>query len=372
WVFGRQVEPAPEVPNGTLVEIIDAAGRFVGHGLYNGASDIRIRVLHRGKKSAMDSPRQFLQRALAEAIRLRKRVLRLPEVTDAWRAVFAEGDDMPGLIVDHFAGHLVCEHHSLGFWNLREDIGWALEQLIPGAPIVHRMPQGAARSEGGQPGLDGAPPSTVWIREHGIEYPVELATGHKTGWFCDQRDNRQRVADLANDRFVLDLCCNRGGFALNAKRAGARRVHAVDLDEVALDGARQAAARNHLDIEFEHADAFQVLRSMQGAKVRPNLIVLDPHKLIRGQGNMDEGRRKYGDFNSLALQTLAPGGLLATFSCSGALDLPSFLGILFQSARRAERGLRLLSVYGAALDHPQRPDFPRGAYLKGALCVVDG
>ncbi|MEZ6004299.1 MAG: class I SAM-dependent rRNA methyltransferase [Planctomycetota bacterium] len=372
WIFGRQVEAAHDIPNGSLVEVLDAAGRYAGHGLYNGRSDIRVRILHRGKRSAMDKPRQFLLKGLSEAVRLRKRTLRLPEVSNAWRAVFAEGDDMPGLIVDHFDGHLVCEHHSLGFWNLREDVAWALGELFPGAPILHKFPQGASRSEGGEPGFDGADAGRVWIEEHGLAFPVDLGRGHKTGWFCDQRDNRQRVADLARDRVVLDLCCNRGGFALHAAARGARRVTAVDLDEVALAGAQDAGHRNRLEVDWQHADAFDVLRGLANERNRPSLIVLDPHKLIRGQANQDEGRRKYSDLNSLALAGLAPGGLLATFSCSGALDLPSFLGIVFQAARRAERGLRLLSIWGAAPDHPQRPDFPRGAYLKGALCAVDG
>lgn len=371
WIFGRQVEPADGVEDGSLVEVIDGAGRFAGHALYNGASDIRLRMLHRGKRSAMDKPRQFLQRSLAESIRLRRKILRIPEVSDAWRAVFAEGDDLPGLIIDHFAGTLVCEHHSLGFWKLREDLDWALEQLMPGSPVVHRMPQAAARAEGTVAADPEGDWPTVWIEEYGLRFPVELGRGHKTGWFCDQRDNRQRVAALARDRIVLDLCCNRGGFALHAAKAGARRVTAVDLDEVALEGARAAGEANGLPVEWTHADAFDVLRAAQKEKSKPSLIVLDPHKLIRGQGSMDEGRRKYSDLNTLALSALAPGGLLATFSCSGALDLPGFLGIVFQSARRAERGLRLLDVWGAAHDHPQRPDFPRGAYLKGALCTVD-
>ncbi|MCA9002963.1 MAG: class I SAM-dependent rRNA methyltransferase, partial [Planctomycetes bacterium] len=305
WVFGRQVENAQGLADGSLVEVLDASDRFAGHALYNGSSDIRLRVLNRGRKSAMDHPRQFLLQKLSEALRLRRKTLRLPETTDAWRAVFAEGDDLSGLIVDHFAGALVCEYHSLGFWNMREDVEWALGELVPGASVVHRFPQGAAVAEGSRPDTDGAELSKVWINENGVEFPVMLATGHKTGWFCDQRDNRQRVAALAEGRNVLDLCCNRGGFAMNAARAGARRVHAVDLDEVALEGAKEAAAKNGLDVTCEHADAFHVLRALPREKTRPNLIVLDPHKLIRGNGNMEEGKRKYSDFNTLALEGLA-------------------------------------------------------------------
>jgi 23S rRNA (cytosine1962-C5)-methyltransferase len=196
--------------------------------------------------------------------------------------------------------------------------------------------------------------------------------GHKTGWFCDQRDNRRRVASFAAGLDVLDLCCNLGGFGLSAARAGARRVLCVDLDEVALERAQRAAQLNHLgDVLFRHEDAFHTLRAVGREKRRPGLVVLDPHKLIRGKSNLEEGKKRYLDMNALALAAVAPGGLCATFSCSGALDLPGFLGLVFQAARRAEREVRVLEVYGAGPDHPQRPVFPRSRYLKGALLAVD-
>lgn len=372
WIYGRQVAHSPEVVDGALVEVLDRSDRFVGHALYNGRSDIRLRMLNRGKRRALDRPRDFLRDRLASAARLRRKVLRLPEVTDAWRLAHAEGDDLSGLVIDRFADTFVCEFHSLGFWRLREEVTGALLQLDPSARVVHRVPRSAARLEGFED--EELPPEEegeIWINEHGLGFPVTPGSGHKTGWFCDQRDNRQRVAQLARDRHVLDLCTNAGGFALFAARAGARRVVAVDLDEVALDRASRAAHQARLSVEFRHKDVFDYLRASAGSRRPPELVVLDPHKIISGRAQMDSGRRRYLDMNALAVGAVAPGGLFATFSCSGALELPAFLGIVFQAARRAERGLRLLELFGAAPDHPQRPEFPRSRYLKGALFAVD-
>jgi 23S rRNA (cytosine1962-C5)-methyltransferase len=224
WIFGRQVEPKDLPEDGSLVEVHDRSGRFFGHGLYNGASDIRVRILARGKKSELRNPREFLGRRLAAADRIRKRVLRLPEIADAYRVAHAEGDDLPGLVVDRLGDVLVCEHHARGFWNLRREVEAALLELYPGLAVVHRVPKTAAKSEGFEPEEATADPGERWIREHGLEYPVRPGHGHKTGWFCDQRENRLQVASLARGADVLDLCCNAEGSRSGAR--GARKVAA--------------------------------------------------------------------------------------------------------------------------------------------------
>jgi len=371
WVFGRQVEPRDLPSDGSLVEVHDRSGRFFGHGLYNGASDIRVRILARGKKSELRNPREFLLRRLSAADKIRKRLLRLPDVADAYRVVHAEGDDLPGLVVDRLGDCLVCEHHALGFWNLRRDVEAALGELYPGLPVVHRVPKTAAKSEGFEPDEATVDLGLRWIREHGLEFPVHPGHGHKTGWFCDQRENRITVAALAKGMDVLDVCCNAGGFALQAARAGARRVTGIDLDEVVVARAREAAARNRLAADFVHADAYDALRSAKSDREKPGLVVVDPHKIVKSKANLEAGLKSYSDLNTLALESARSGGVVATFSCSGILDLPTFLGMVFQSARRSERGLRLLATLGAGPDHPQRPDFSRSRYLKGALLAVD-
>jgi 23S rRNA (cytosine1962-C5)-methyltransferase len=372
WVFARQIATSDAVPDdGALVEVHDRSGRFFAVGLYNGASDIRVRILSRGKKSDVRNVREFLLRKLASADRLRRKLLRLPEVTDVYRVAHAEGDDLSGLVVDRLGPVLVCEHHALGFWKLRHDVEWALRELYPELDVIHRVPKSAAKSEGFEPEEPVRDVGIVRVREHEIAYPLRPGMGHKTGFFCDQRDNRLTVARLARGADVLDLCCNTGGFALQAKRLGARTVRGVDLDEQVVELARDAVRENRLEVEFVHADAFDVLRTVRGAREKPGIVVLDPHKIIRQRAQVEEGLRKYGDLNTLALEVVRPGGLLATFSCSGALETSAFVGMLFQSARRAERGVRLLAALGAGPDHPQRPEFGRSRYLKGALLAVD-
>src|SRR5258706_3963222 len=372
WIYGRNVGPLAGPPeDGALVEVEDRAGRFVGHALFNARSDIRMRLLSRGKKSDLRNPREFLLRRLAAADRLRKKTLRLPEETDTYRVVHAEGDDLSGLVVDRLGSALVCEYHALGFWRLREEIASALTELYPGFPVYHRVPKSARASEGFEPRAEEPPAEELWITENGLRFPGLPAQGHTTGWFCDQPENRAPLARYAAGGDVLDLCCNLGGFALNAARAAARRVRAVDLDEVALARAQRAAAENKLAVEYVHADAFDFLRAQKSAAEQAGLVVLDPHKLIVGKAQYEAGMLRYRDLNTLAIGCVRPGGLLATFSCSGALDLPAFMGMVFLSARRAGREIRLLAVLGAGPDHPQRPDFARSRYLKGALLAVD-
>jgi 23S rRNA (cytosine1962-C5)-methyltransferase len=372
WIYGRQVrQPEEEVEPGSLVEIVDASGRFIGHGLYNPMSDIRLRVLSRGKKTELDSPRRFLLQRLASADRLRKKLLKLSSKTDAYRMVHAEGDDLPGLIVDRFADTIVCEYHSLGFYCMQAEVQSCLEELYPKARILHRVPLNARKMEGFEPESEVEDSDEVIITEHGVRFAVLPGQGHKTGFFCDQRDNRVKVASMCKDADVLDLCCNIGGFALHAKAAGARHVRAVDLDEVVLERAEASARANKFDVEFIHADMFHVCRSEIGRGSQSQVVILDPHKIVRTKRTLEDGLIKYLDMNALALGCVRPGGLLATFSCSGAVDLQEFVGTVFRASRRAERPIRVLEVLGAGPDHPQRPDFPRSRYLKGLLLSVD-
>jgi 23S rRNA (cytosine1962-C5)-methyltransferase len=376
WIFARQVRDPGAAQDGELVEVRDERGQFLGHALFNSRSDIRLRLLSRGKKSSLDDPRRFLLETLARADRLRRKVLRLEQQGNAYRVAHAEGDDLPGLIVDRLGDWLVCEHHALGFYRLRQAIEWALAQLYPRARVVHRFPGPAARAEGCEElaearAEEGAPEPTELI-ENGLTFVCSPGVGHKTGWFCDQRENRARVAHFAAGRDVLDLFCNAGGFALNAARAGARSVRGVDLDEKVLERARASAQRNDLEVAWRHADAFDVLREAAASPgSRPGLIVVDPHKLIPSKQAEELGLAKYRDLNTLAIAAVRSEGLVATFSCSGLLSEPSFVGLLFACARRAGRELKLLERFEAGPDHPQRPDFARSRYLKGALLAVD-
>ncbi|RJP37892.1 MAG: class I SAM-dependent rRNA methyltransferase [Phycisphaerales bacterium] len=213
--------------------------------------------------------------------------------------------------------------------------------------------------------VEPAPPSTTIIREHGVRYRVDLTGGHKTGFFCDQRDNRRRFAGFCRDAAVLDCCCYSGGFGLCAKLlGGASEVTSVDLDETALALARDNANLNQTRIKHVHADAFPYLRQMHGNGALYDAIVLDPPKLALTRRDVDDALRKYHDLNVLACQVLRPGGLLLTCSCSGLVSEPTFRDVVFRAGRRAGRRLQLLAASAAAADHPVADNCPETAYLK--------
>ena len=214
-------------------------------------------------------------------------------------------------------------------------------------------------------------PPRVTIQEHGIKYRIHFEEGHKTGFFCDQRDNRRELARYCEGRSVLDLCCYTGGFGLNALiRGQAREVTCVDLDEKAVALAKENGHANQVRLDAVHADAFGYMRQM-GANGRTyGVIVLDPPKLIPDRDEIAPGKRKYFDLNVLAMKLVEPGGILVTCSCSGLLPPADFLGILRAAARMAGRPAQLLAFTGAAADHPVALDTPEGAYLKVAWLRV--
>ncbi len=231
---------------------------------------------------------------------------------------------------------------------MRVDERIALAEDFPGRPVT-------------SPGL----PARVTIHEHGVRFRVVFEGGHKTGFFCDQRDNRRDLARFCNDRSVLDACCYTGGFGLHALvRGQARDVTGVDLDEKAIALARDNANLNQVRPTFVHADAFGYMRQMAQNGRTYGVVVLDPPKLIPGRLDIASGKRKYFDLNVLAMGLVEPGGLLLSCSCSGLLSPEEFLILLRAAARQAGRSAQVLAVTGAAPDHPVGLDALEGAYLK--------
>jgi 23S rRNA (cytosine1962-C5)-methyltransferase len=215
-----------------------------------------------------------------------------------------------------------------------------------------------------EPPRDATPTGPV-IREHGVRYRVDVAAGHKTGFFCDQRDNRLRFARLCERANVLDLCCYTGGFSLCARLlGGARSVSAVDLDEEALAVARENANLNQTRIDFVHADAFAYARQMVANGRQYQSVVLDPPKLALTRAELDDALHKYHDLNALVLQLVQPGGVMLTCSCSGLVSRDVFVRTVYSASRRAARRIQILDQSGAAPDHPVLPECPESAYLK--------
>ena len=357
------VAKAPKLPSGILVTLRTPEGVILGDGFWNSFSDIAVRRLTSGDArfdlAALDA-------ALDRATALRASLPALAAETDAWRAVHSEGDHLSGLIVDKLGEVAAVELHSAGW------IGW-LDELLPRlhrrlGTTHHRVTlnERTARLEG-VPAIDRSSegcPASLRIHEHGVRYRVDLATGHKTGFFCDQRENRRDFAQWASGD-VLDLCCYTGGFSAAVARAGrADSITGVDLDEEALATARDNLNLNQVRAQLVHADAFDWLRQVGASGRRFDSIVLDPPKFIPGRRDELTGRGKYHDLNRLAFSVLKPGGLLLTCSCSGLLSRQEFTELVTTAARKSGRAARLLRVTGAAPDHPVLLECPETEYLK--------
>jgi 23S rRNA (cytosine1962-C5)-methyltransferase len=369
WVWSAQVhKPEERLPPGSVVEVQDARGRFVGRGFWNGHARIALRLLAHDPAEAIDA--DWIAARIARAVRLRRELLRLDRDSDAWRVVHSEGDGLSGLVVDRYADVLVVEYFAAGMWRFREAIHAALLEHFPGARLYWFAESHVQKQES----FDcraAAPPAPVAVHEHGLAFHAAPGAGHKTGFFADQRDNRRRFAGLARGRRVLDLCCNAGGFAVHAMAAGARAATGVDMDAGILEIARANAAANGLAVDFRQADIFDWLRDAVARGERYDAVVLDPAKLTRDRNRVLDALKKYFAMNRLALDVIPPGGLLLTCSCTGLVGEADFLEMLRRVALNAGREIQLLEVRGAGPDHPVRADVPEGRYLKAVFCRVD-
>lgn len=360
----------PRARDGDLVKVMDRDGLPIGYALWNGRSQIALRIL----TTAIDVPGpEFWESRIDDAIRLRRDFLDLDTETDAYRVLHAEGDGLSGLIVDRFADVLSVEIFSLGMY---QRIGPILELLSEKLGTKHfrvHVDERIAMAEDfpGSPIASPKLPPRVTIREGDVRYRVKFEGGHKTGFFCDQRDNRRNLAKFCKDRDVLDLCCYTGGFGLNALiRGKAREVTCIDLDEKAIATAKDNANLNQVKPNFVHADAFGYMRQMGVNGREYGVVVLDPPKLIPGRLDISAGKRKYFDLNVLAMKIVEPGGTLLTCSCSGLLPPEEFLILLRAAARQAGRSARVLAVTGASSDHPVGLDALEGAYLKAVWLQI--
>lgn len=369
--FASQLYPAmireasPDAAPGSLVAVYDKEGRRFGTGIFNPHARVPLRMFHHGEAPFTEA--DFLP-LLDRALDLRLDRLRLPEMTDTFRAVHSDGDGLSGLIVDKFADVLSVEVHSLGVWqrlphwlpHLHARLGTRRE-VVDVSDLAARLERISRRELAARP---AGPP--VKIREHGVRYEVNFAEGHKTGFFCDQRENRLRFARLAGPSTrVLDLCCYTGGFALAAVALGrATDVTGVDLDETAIAQARRNANLNQARVNWVHCDAFSYARQMQRNAQQWDLIVADPPKFVASRDEFREGQRRYEDLNGLALTLLKPGGLLVTCSCSGLVSAEDFEQFVCRAAHRQGRRLQILDRTGAGPDHPVMSNCPEGRYLK--------
>lgn len=368
WVWSAQVvKPAERIPPGSVVDVVDARGRFIGRGFWNGHARVALRLLTTSPDETIDN--DWIATRLARAVALRRELLRLDDVSDAWRVVHSEGDGLSGLVVDRYANHLVVEYFAAGMWRFRDVIHAELQKHFPGASLYWFAEQHVQRQESFDVRSNDAP-SAVDVHEHGLAFHAAPGLGHKTGFFADQRDNRARFAQLARGRRVLDLCCNAGGFAVHAMKAGALEATGVDADAAILEVARENARLNGVEARFEQGDVFEWLRAAIARGETWDAVVLDPPKLTRDRNQVVNALKKYFAMNRTALDVIEPGGILLTCSCTGLVGEDDFLEMIRRVALNAGRDIQVLHVDGAGADHPVASNVPENRYLKAAFCRV--
>jgi 23S rRNA (cytosine1962-C5)-methyltransferase len=324
----QQPEPGESPPPATELTLM-------GYGWYNPKSEIAVRVV-RWEAEIPDGA--YWQQLIERAVSLRTEMLRLDRDTDCYRVLHAEADGFPGLVVDRYGDCLSAELFSAAAAPRVERI---LELLSVRLGTQHWLIQPGPHLQS-QEGFEVGPrasenlPSQVTVHEHGVRFLVEFDGSHKTGFFCDQRENRQRLAQFCEGGSVLDLCCYTGGFAVTAAKLGRPgSVTGVDLDAAPLMLARRNAGLNQIQVKFTQADAFAYMRDMLRSSRTFDVVVLDPPKLIRNRAELEEGTRKHFDLNRLAMQLVRPGGLLLTCSCAGLLSAHEFTRLVRAAARSA-------------------------------------
>lgn len=363
-VFASMVGAAsPDATAGQLVQLRSREGTPCGAALYNPKARIPLRVVHRGDEPVGE---EVFTALLDRAIDLRLETLRLPEVADAFRVVHSDADGLGGLIVDRYGDVLSIDCHSLGVYQRLPAWIEHLHRRLGTSRAVVEVERRAAQLEYMKVDQTfSTDVRTVRIREHGVKFEVDFQQGHKTGFFCDQRENRRRLAEFVKGARVLDLCCYTGGFALSAAvNGGAAEVTGVDLDEKAIEQAKRNANLNQARVKWVHADAFAYARQMIENGETFDVVVLDPPKLVHDKDDAAVGRRKYEDLNGLGARVLKPGGLLVTCSCSGQVSAEEFEQAVCRGAHEAGRLLQILDRTGPGWDHPVMSNCPESKYLK--------
>jgi 23S rRNA (cytosine1962-C5)-methyltransferase len=353
----------------------DHEGRFLAWGHFSPHSEIRVRLLewHADRSVNERWYRERLERAVAMREALAERI-----DSDCLRIVHAEADGLPGLVVDRYGDYLVMQCLTVGMERVKKTLVDLLAERLHPAGIYERSDVDLRRHEGLEKArgirFGSMPPERILLREGGRIFQMDLREGQKTGFYLDQRDNRRAVARYAEGKTVLDVFSYTGAFAAWALAGGAEKVTVVESSRNALpllQANLEAAAEGSDRVEIVTGNAFEILRRFRTQGRRFDLVILDPPKLARTKSQLERALRAYKDANLQALRLVAPGGWLATFSCSQAVTAEILTQVISWAARDAEREVRIVQRFGQAPDHPIRPSFPESGYLKGFLCRVD-
>ncbi len=375
WIFSGAIARMEGNPSaGETVDILNPDGSFLARAAFSPDSQIRARVWTFSPSELVNE--DFFHRRLSVSISLRQ-VLHIP--SDATRLIHAESDGLPGLIVDRYADVLVIQFLTAGakFW--RETLANQLLELT-GLKKIYERSDAEVRGVEGLPSRVGPMRGSFSIDhdlrfsidENGLKFQVDILHGHKTGFYLDQRQNRLRVRQLAENREVLDCFCYTGGFSINALAGRAKSVHSVDSSSEALVLCRENVALNKLPTERHEileGDVFQWLRKFRDESRTFNMVILDPPKFAPTAAYAEKAARGYKDINLLAFKLLRPGGILVTFSCSGGISAELFQKIVAGAALDAGVDAQIVEHLAQAPDHPIALNFPEGAYLKGLVCI---
>lgn len=377
WVFSGAVQGVRGyVGRGDVVDICDSRGEWLAHGTWSSNSQIRVRAFSWNRDDDLDEAllRERLQRAIAARAAL------LPgdggPDTEAQRLVYAESDGLPGLIVDRYGDYLAIQLLTQGMDARAELVITLLVELLQPRGIYERSDADMRDREGLPPGeglrWGEEPPEDLQIGQDGLDFYATLRQGQKTGFYLDQRRNRRQVAAYCAGREVLDCFCYTGGFTAYAARAGASQITAIDSSGPALAMLGRTMASNRLStpVEAVEADVFKQLRQYRYEGRTFDVIILDPPKFAHAHNQIDRATRGYKDINLIAMQLLRPGGVLATFSCSGLISAELFQKVVFGAAVDARREVQVVERQTQAPDHPVLLTFPEGEYLKGLIARV--
>jgi 23S rRNA (cytosine1962-C5)-methyltransferase len=375
WVFSGAIEKVKGKPaNGEVVRLSDAKGSFLAYGFYNDQSRVAVRLLEWTEDVVIDET--WYRARVNQAVQSRAHLL-ADKNTDTCRLIFSEADYLPGLIVDKYADYLSVQVLTSGIEAVMPFILDELQKQLNPKGVFDKSDTSSRAHEGlgesfgvlaGSP-----PPELVMVKENGISYGINIAEGQKSGFYCDQRDNRRVLAGYVAGKTVLDCFCYTGGFTLNSLKQGAAAVTSVDSSALAIETLNDNITLNQLDAAKHSAiksDVNNQLRKFRDEGQKFDVIVLDPPKYAPSRSALDRASRAYKDLNRLAMLLLNQGGLLATYSCSGAMDMETFKQVLAWAALDAGKQVQFIHQFCQPEDHPVRSSFPEGEYLKGLLCRV--
>ena len=375
WIFSGAIDKVKGAPeNGEIVKVFGADKSFLAYGYYNSQSRVAVRLLEWDEETAVD--KDWYQQKLKNAIASRAHVLN-NEDTNTCRLVFSEADYLLGLIVDKYADFLSLQILSAGIENVKADIIDILRAELNPSGIFDKSDANARTHENlevSQGLLWGEnPPEFIEVKENGMRYHINIADGQKSGFYCDQRDNREILAAYTKDKEVLDCFCYSGGFTLNSLKYGAKHVTSVDSSALAIETLKHNLGLNGFTEDQQtsiQSDVNKQLRAFKEEGRTFDVIILDPPKYAPSRSALDRAARAYKDLNRLGMLLLNPGGILATYSCSGAVDLETFKQITAWAALDAGKEVQVIKLFHQPEDHPVRISFPEGEYLKGLLVRV--